>query len=365
MVAAVHAIRHLRTGDPCTTRAPTSRSTSRSSSASPCWSPARSGPRPSWGKWWVWDEPTLVSFLIVFLLYAPTTRCATRSRTASARPATRRCSRSPPAPSCRSTSSPCAWPSRSSTRATFATAEGGLPGEMWLTFLVCLAGMALLWVTLVRFELAAKSSRGADLAPAPRARRRGARAAARLADRARSVPREAAVTRVADARAAARRGGQVRRRRRTSSSSPCSWSTSRSWPPSCARIERELGELAELAEEARAAPMAELLALGVSHKTAPLELRERIALTEGRAAGLLGELVERRGVHEAAAISTCNRTELYLVAADGGRRRVAGARRCSRARPTSARPSWSATSTRCAAPRPPRTSSGSPRGSTR
>src|SRR5947208_11358403 len=24
----------------------------------------------SWGKWWVWDEPTLVSFLIVFLLYA-------------------------------------------------------------------------------------------------------------------------------------------------------------------------------------------------------------------------------------------------------------------------------------------------------
>jgi heme exporter protein C len=26
--------------------------------------------RGSWGKWWVWDEPTLVSFLIVFLLYA-------------------------------------------------------------------------------------------------------------------------------------------------------------------------------------------------------------------------------------------------------------------------------------------------------
>ena len=25
--------------------------------------------RASWGKWWVWDEPTLVSFLIVFLLY--------------------------------------------------------------------------------------------------------------------------------------------------------------------------------------------------------------------------------------------------------------------------------------------------------
>ncbi len=24
----------------------------------------------SWGHWWVWSEPTLVSFLIVFLLYA-------------------------------------------------------------------------------------------------------------------------------------------------------------------------------------------------------------------------------------------------------------------------------------------------------
>ena len=62
--------------------------------------------------------------------------------------------------------------------------------------------------------------------------------------------------------------------------------------------------------------MAELLALGVSHKTAPLELRERLALTEGRAVGLLGELVERDEVLEAAAISTCNRTELYIYAGD-------------------------------------------------
>lgn len=62
--------------------------------------------------------------------------------------------------------------------------------------------------------------------------------------------------------------------------------------------------------------MAELLALGVSHKTAPLELRERVALTEGRAAGALRELTASEEIHEAAAISTCNRTELYLVAAD-------------------------------------------------
>jgi len=62
--------------------------------------------------------------------------------------------------------------------------------------------------------------------------------------------------------------------------------------------------------------MAELLALGVSHKTAPLELRERVALTEGRAVGVLGELVDHEAVHEAAAISTCNRTEIYLVTSE-------------------------------------------------
>ena len=63
--------------------------------------------------------------------------------------------------------------------------------------------------------------------------------------------------------------------------------------------------------------MTELLALGISHKTAPLELRERVAFTEGRAAGMVRELVEAPEVHEAVAISTCNRTELYLVAPDG------------------------------------------------
>jgi glutamyl-tRNA reductase len=62
--------------------------------------------------------------------------------------------------------------------------------------------------------------------------------------------------------------------------------------------------------------MSELLALGVSHKTAPLDLRERLSLTEGRAAGALRELTEVAGIHEAAAISTCNRTELYLVVSD-------------------------------------------------
>ncbi|HKJ35474.1 MAG TPA: glutamyl-tRNA reductase [Solirubrobacterales bacterium] len=62
--------------------------------------------------------------------------------------------------------------------------------------------------------------------------------------------------------------------------------------------------------------MSELLALGVSHKTAPLDLRERLALTEGKAAGVLGELRGAEPIAEAAAVSTCNRSEIYLVTTD-------------------------------------------------
>ena len=103
--------------------------------------------------------------------------------------------------------------------------------------------------------------------------------------------------------------------------------------------------------------MAELLALGVSHKTAPLELRERMALTEGRAVGILGELVERDEVLEAAAISTCNRTELSSTPPTRSAPRPPRSG-CSRARPRRSRPSWSATCTRCAAPPRPSTCSG-------
>jgi glutamyl-tRNA reductase len=60
----------------------------------------------------------------------------------------------------------------------------------------------------------------------------------------------------------------------------------------------------------------ELLAIGASHKTATLALRERLSLPEGRAASLVGELVRSPEIHEAVAVSTCNRTELYLVVAD-------------------------------------------------
>jgi glutamyl-tRNA reductase len=61
---------------------------------------------------------------------------------------------------------------------------------------------------------------------------------------------------------------------------------------------------------------AELLTLGISHKTAPVALRERLALTDTEAEGFVQSLVADEVVHEAVAISTCNRTEIYLVCAD-------------------------------------------------
>jgi glutamyl-tRNA reductase len=60
----------------------------------------------------------------------------------------------------------------------------------------------------------------------------------------------------------------------------------------------------------------ELMALGVSHKTAPVAVRERLALPEGRATAVLDELHTHEAVHEAVALSTCNRTEIYMVSSD-------------------------------------------------
>jgi glutamyl-tRNA reductase len=59
--------------------------------------------------------------------------------------------------------------------------------------------------------------------------------------------------------------------------------------------------------------MSELLALGISHKTAPVALRERLALTEAAAVEFAAAAVATPEVREAVAISTCNRTEVYLV----------------------------------------------------
>ena len=115
--------------------------------------------KASWGQWFVWEEPTLVSFLIVFLLYCTyyPLRYAIEDRERQARYASVfaitagafvplnfiavRMAESLVHPR------------------VFATADGGLTPKMTVTFLVCFVAIALLWETLVRFELAAKSSR--------------------------------------------------------------------------------------------------------------------------------------------------------------------------------------------------------------
>src|SRR3954454_16057813 len=62
--------------------------------------------------------------------------------------------------------------------------------------------------------------------------------------------------------------------------------------------------------------MSELLCLGVSHKTAPVALRERLAMTDTEAERFLAEAVSDPALDEAVVISTCNRTELYVVGRD-------------------------------------------------
>ncbi len=54
-----------------------------------------------------------------------------------------------------------------------------------------------------------------------------------------------------------------------------------------------------------------LLALGLNHQTAPVSMREKLAIGQGVVERAVRELVERQGIVEAAVLSTCNRTELY------------------------------------------------------
>ena len=56
-----------------------------------------------------------------------------------------------------------------------------------------------------------------------------------------------------------------------------------------------------------------LIAIGVSHRTASLDVRERLVVNPSELSSTLAEVAERTGAREAVVISTCNRTELYLV----------------------------------------------------
>jgi heme exporter protein C len=115
--------------------------------------------KASWGHWWVWNEPTLVSFLIVLLLFAtyqplrfsiedperqaryasvfaivagafvPLNYLAVQLATAYVHPR------------------------------VLTLASANLPPAMGLTFAVSLLGFALLYVTMWKYEMAAKNAR--------------------------------------------------------------------------------------------------------------------------------------------------------------------------------------------------------------
>ena len=115
--------------------------------------------KASWGHWWVWNEPTLVSFLIVFLLFATyqPLRFSIEDPERQARYA-----------------SVFAIVAGAFVPLNFLAVRlaqgfihprvltlggGNLPGPMRLTFLVSLVGVALLYATLWKYEMAAKNAR--------------------------------------------------------------------------------------------------------------------------------------------------------------------------------------------------------------
>ena len=113
----------------------------------------------SWGHWWVWSEPTLVSFLIVFLLYATyqPLRFAIEDPERQARYA-----------SVFAITAGAFVPMnfiavRLSTAYLHPRVLGStsnLPGPMALTFVVSLVAITLLYATLCKYELTAKHARG-------------------------------------------------------------------------------------------------------------------------------------------------------------------------------------------------------------
>jgi heme exporter protein C len=114
--------------------------------------------KAAWGHWWVWEEPTLVSFLIVFLLYA----CYQPLRFSIEDP-----ERQARTASVFAVVAGAFVPlnflavrmAESFTHPRVLSATGGsMPGEMRLTFLVSLLAMAVLFVTLWKYELTSKQA---------------------------------------------------------------------------------------------------------------------------------------------------------------------------------------------------------------
>ena len=56
-----------------------------------------------------------------------------------------------------------------------------------------------------------------------------------------------------------------------------------------------------------------IVAVGINHKTAPVSVREKISFNPDQLSAALQEMLDQVNCSEAAILSTCNRTELYLV----------------------------------------------------
>ncbi|CAB4915484.1 unannotated protein [freshwater metagenome] len=115
--------------------------------------------KAAWGQWWVWDEPTLVSFLIVFLLYATyqplrfSIEDPERQARYAAVFAVVAGAFIPLNFIAVRLADPLIHPR------VLSKSGGNLPGDMKLTFYVAIIGMLLLFITLYKYEMTAKHSR--------------------------------------------------------------------------------------------------------------------------------------------------------------------------------------------------------------
>jgi heme exporter protein C len=113
--------------------------------------------KASWGHWWVWDEPTLVAFLIVFLLYA----CYQPLRFSIEDPERQARYAAVFAIIAGAFVPICFLSVRFAQQAVthprvLDQTGGGMPGSMFVTFLLCLGAMILLFITLWKYELTSK-----------------------------------------------------------------------------------------------------------------------------------------------------------------------------------------------------------------
>jgi heme exporter protein C len=114
--------------------------------------------KASWGHWWVWDEPTLVSFLIIFLLY-----CCYQPLRFSIEDPERQARYAAVFAIIAGAFVPLNFVAVRLAQAfshprVLSTTGGNMPGSMRLTFLVSLVAIALLWTTLWKLELTSKNA---------------------------------------------------------------------------------------------------------------------------------------------------------------------------------------------------------------